>query len=68
MEKSSQIAWKLVPLTHFFPLKVALLIEVLLYPKPLVAYGLKPGDNQLHKGFRTHLTVKVMCSENKELS
>jgi hypothetical protein len=31
MEKSSQIAWKIVPLRHFFPLKVAPLIEVLLY-------------------------------------
>jgi hypothetical protein len=31
-----QIAWKLVPLRHFFPLKVAPLIEVLLYRrKPL---------------------------------
>jgi hypothetical protein len=32
MEKSSQIAWKLVPLRHFYPLKVVPLIEVLLYP------------------------------------
>jgi hypothetical protein len=31
MEKSSQIAWKLVPLRHFFPLKVVPLIESLLY-------------------------------------
>jgi hypothetical protein len=31
MEKSSQIAWKSVPLRHFFPLKVVPLIEVLLY-------------------------------------
>jgi hypothetical protein len=31
MEKSSQIAWKLVPLRHFFPLKIVPLIEVLLY-------------------------------------
>jgi hypothetical protein len=31
MEKSSQIAWKLVTLRHFFPLKVVPLIEVLLY-------------------------------------
>jgi hypothetical protein len=31
MEKSSQIAWKIVPLAHFFPLKVVPLIEVLLY-------------------------------------
>jgi hypothetical protein len=31
MEKSSQIAWKLVPLRHLFPLKVVPLIEVLLY-------------------------------------
>jgi hypothetical protein len=31
MEKSSQIAWKIVPLRHFFPPKVVPLIEVLLY-------------------------------------
>jgi hypothetical protein len=31
MEKSSQIAWKIVPLRRFFPLKVVPLIEVLLY-------------------------------------
>jgi hypothetical protein len=31
MEMSSQIAWKIVPLRHFFPLKVVPLIEVLLY-------------------------------------
>jgi hypothetical protein len=31
MEKSSQIAWKIVPLRHFFPLKVVPLIEVFLY-------------------------------------
>jgi hypothetical protein len=33
MEKSSQIAWKIVPLRHFFPLKVVPLNEVLLYTK-----------------------------------
>jgi hypothetical protein len=31
MEKSSQIAWKLLPLRHIFPLKVVPRIEVLLY-------------------------------------
>jgi hypothetical protein len=31
MEKSIQIAWKIVPLRHLFPLKVVPLIEVLLY-------------------------------------
>jgi hypothetical protein len=31
MEKSSHIAWKIVPLRHFFPLKDVPLIEVLLY-------------------------------------
>jgi hypothetical protein len=30
MEKSSQIAWKIVPLRHFFPLKVVPLVEVFL--------------------------------------
>jgi hypothetical protein len=33
MEKSSQIAWKIVPLRHFFPLKVVPHIEVLLYTR-----------------------------------
>jgi hypothetical protein len=37
MEKSSQIAWKIVPLRHFFPLKVVPLIEVLLYMESLEA-------------------------------
>jgi hypothetical protein len=44
MEKSSQIAWKLVPLRHFSPLKVVPLIEVLLYmitpPREATAYAL----------------------------
>jgi hypothetical protein len=31
MEKSSQIAWIIVPLRHFSPLKVVPLIEVFLY-------------------------------------
>jgi hypothetical protein len=31
MENSSQIAWNIVPLRHFFTLKVVPLIEVLLY-------------------------------------
>jgi hypothetical protein len=31
MEKSSQIAWKIVPLRHFFSLEVVPLIEVFLY-------------------------------------
>jgi hypothetical protein len=31
MEKSSQIAWEIVPLRHFFPQKVVPLIEVLLH-------------------------------------
>jgi hypothetical protein len=35
METSSQIAWRIVPLRHFFPLKVVPLIEVLLYNLPL---------------------------------
>jgi hypothetical protein len=30
MEKANQIAWKIVPLRHFFPLKVVPLIEVLM--------------------------------------
>jgi hypothetical protein len=37
MEKSSQIAWKIAPLRHFFPLKVVPLIEVLLYLTFLVS-------------------------------
>jgi hypothetical protein len=38
MEKSSQIAWKIVPLRHFFPLKVVPLIEVLLYVQTPARY------------------------------
>jgi hypothetical protein len=34
MEKSGQIAWKIAPLRHFFPLKVVPLIEVFLYMQP----------------------------------
>jgi hypothetical protein len=34
MEMSSQIAWKIVPLRHYFPLMVVPLIEVLLYRRP----------------------------------
>jgi hypothetical protein len=37
MEKSSQVAWKIVPLRHFFPLKGVPLIEVLLYSDVPVA-------------------------------
>jgi hypothetical protein len=33
METSNQIAWKIVPIRNFFPLKVVPLIEVLLYRK-----------------------------------
>jgi hypothetical protein len=40
MEKSSQIAWKIVPLRHFFPLKIVPLIEVLLYNFIGPFYGL----------------------------
>jgi hypothetical protein len=38
MEKSSQIAWKIVPLSHFYPLKVVPLIEVLLYLYYLISH------------------------------
>jgi hypothetical protein len=31
MEMSSQIAWKIVPFRHFFPLKVVPLIGIFLY-------------------------------------
>jgi hypothetical protein len=39
MEKSSQIAWKIVLLRHYFPLKVVPLIEVLLYPVVMTGLG-----------------------------
>jgi hypothetical protein len=39
MEKSSQIALKIVPLRHFFSLKVVPLIEVLLYSTALLEYS-----------------------------
>jgi hypothetical protein len=41
-ENSSQIAWKIVPLRHFFPLKVVPLIEVLLYKNEKVDICLIP--------------------------
>jgi hypothetical protein len=37
MVKSSEIAWKLVPLRHFFPLKVVPLIKVLQYSRTSVS-------------------------------
>jgi hypothetical protein len=41
MEKSSQTAWKLVPLRHFFALKNVPLIDVLLYSRVhLTTYNL----------------------------
>jgi hypothetical protein len=46
MEKSSQI-WKIVPLRHFFPLKVVPLIEVLLYWKNLPASQDSKGSLQI---------------------
>jgi hypothetical protein len=52
MEKSSQIAWKFVPLRHFFPLKVVPLIEILLYqgrdPRE-VNIGQKNQERSTHK-------------------
>jgi hypothetical protein len=46
MEKSSQIAWKIVPLRQFFLLKVVPLIDVLLYysepPFPVANSQTKP--------------------------
>jgi hypothetical protein len=49
MEKSSQIAWKVVPLRQFFPLKVVPLIEVLLYGPCISFYtaGFKDPDSYL---------------------
>jgi hypothetical protein len=43
MEKSSQIAWRIVPLRHFFPLKVVPLIEVLLYAVLIIAVPVGDG-------------------------
>jgi hypothetical protein len=37
MEKSSQIAWKIVPLRQIFPLKVVPLIEGLLYLRHIMS-------------------------------
>jgi hypothetical protein len=63
MEKSSQIAWKIVPLRHFFPLKVVPLIEVLLY---LVWYSDEVEDrdpkNLKHHSRKTmNLPFLVIC-------
>jgi hypothetical protein len=38
MEKSNQIAWKIIPLGHFFPIKVVPLIEVLLWFIALLSF------------------------------
>jgi hypothetical protein len=43
MEKSSQIAWIIVPLRHLFPLNVVPLIEVLLYTRQ---YGTRVSDTR----------------------
>jgi hypothetical protein len=53
MEKSSQIAWKIVPLVHFFPLKVVPLIEVLLY-------GISVIQRLSNSGTRRSLTI-ISC-------
>jgi hypothetical protein len=55
MEKSIQIAWKIVPLRHFYPLKVVPFIEVFLY----LETGIEPNGNSLQMGLfhnflRTH--------------
>jgi hypothetical protein len=61
MEKSSQLAWKIVPLRHFFPLKVVPLIEVLLYW--LFEYVVKLGVLSQAKGFEVLLQacLHVRC-------
>jgi hypothetical protein len=48
MEKSSQIAWRIVPLRHFFPLKVVPLIEGLLeYDIVVVPHHIGYTGNQV---------------------
>jgi hypothetical protein len=47
MEKSSQIAWKIVTLRRFFPLKVVPLIEVLLYKDVLQSIDSKSSGNEV---------------------
>jgi hypothetical protein len=61
MEKSSQIAWKVVPLRHFFPLKVVPLIEVFLYilPSSQVRFSTEVVDN-----VRTRLRKNTRQPEN----
>jgi hypothetical protein len=44
MVKSSKVAWKIVPLRHFFPPKVVPLIEVLLYCD---SWGAHPSSSTL---------------------
>jgi hypothetical protein len=55
MEKSSQIAWNIVPLRHFFPLKVVPLIEVLLYllSPPLLTRDIKMASGILLSDLKT---------------
>jgi hypothetical protein len=61
MEKSSQIAWKLVPLIHFSPLKVVPLIEVLLYSRSFLSGTSKSQLNSKLKA-KSLLTI-VICME-----
>jgi hypothetical protein len=53
MEKSSQKAWKIVPLRHFFPLKVVPLIKVLLYNSSRGDFRLKNCENRIAPDLHT---------------
>jgi hypothetical protein len=59
MEKSSQMAWKVVPLRHIFPLKVVPLVEVLLYV--VVGDGEEVHlQHQFRLSGKNHLTVPLV--------
>jgi hypothetical protein len=63
MEKSSQKAWKFVPLRHFFPLKVVPLIEVLLYSIfARVTLTLCPKPNPEDRNIPERSVIRTDCS------
>jgi hypothetical protein len=80
MKKSSQIALKIVPLRHFFPLKVVPLIEVLLYLEfnqecgcdtkisshPMLDLGLCFGIDELNRKFMMKLARDKATEKEKE--
>jgi hypothetical protein len=66
MEKSSQIAWKIVPLRHYFPLKVVPLIEVLLYQLSMLLARLRVIFSFTSQVLISLLVIRVLVSVGTE--